>query len=290
MVVKKAILAILVFALELSVAAMAVAADPKSMLPDQVKSSGALRIGSQQTYPPIEFRDSATNAMKGVSVELLTEVASRLGLKLEWVQSDYGALITGAKAGRFDLASGGISDQLEREKDMDFVNYLITGTGILCKKDVAENFKTLADFSGKKVAFTLGAKKIEAAVDEASDELVKAGKKPIEKITLPNPSDAKMQLDLGRVDGYLNETVTLAYLMTQQPDTYRMVQDGNYILAPLVTSWGFVKGNDSLRDAVQAVLQGMVDDGAYGKILKAWDVDGGALEEITINKPWDLRK
>lgn len=268
----------------------ALAASYKDLVPQEIKSSGILRIGSQQTYPPIEFRDPQTKEMVGLSVELLTEVANRLDLKIEWIQSDYGALITGAKASRFDIASGGISDQPEREKELDFVNYMLVGTGILCLNDEAPKYHTISDFSGKKVAFTLGSKKIEAAVKEASDALVADGKPAIGMITLPNPSDAKMQLDLKRVDGYLNETCTLAYLMKQDPGKYRMVEDGNYLLTPLVTSWGFTKENTGLRDAVQQVLQEMLNDGTYEKIMSAWDLKGGMLPEITINMPWDKRQ
>jgi len=261
-----------------------------TLVPKAVRDRGVLRIGSQQTYPPIEFRDPVSNDMVGVSTELLTEVAKRLGLKLQWVQSDYGALITGAKADRFDIASGGISDQPERQKELDFVNYLLTGTGILTLVNAAGQYKTIEDFSGKNVAFTLGAKKIEAVVKEASDKLVAAGKPPIGMVTLPSSSDAKMQLDLKRVDGYLNETCTLAYFMSRNPGAYAMVQDGKYVLTPLITSWGFTKQNTGLRDAVQATLQGMLKDGTYMNLLKKWDLAGGALPEITINMPWDYRK
>jgi polar amino acid transport system substrate-binding protein len=264
--------------------------DATTLLPDSIKKSGVLRVGSQQTYPPIEFRDPTSKEMTGLSTDLLTEVAKRLGLKLQWVQSDYGALITGAKADRFDLASGGISDQPERQKELDFVNYLLTGTGILAPAGEAGKYKTIEDFSGKKVAFTLGAKKIEAAVDEANQKLAKAGKPLIEKVTLPSSSDAKMQLDLKRVHGYLNETCTLAYFMAQNPGAYAMVQDGNYILTPLITSWGFTKQNTGIRDAVRLTLRRMLKDGTYKKILDKWDLAGGALPEITINLPWDYRQ
>lgn len=261
-----------------------------ALLPKAVTDRGVLRVGSQQTYPPIEFRDPVSKEMVGVSTELLTEVAKRLGLKVQWVQSDYGALITGAKADRFDIASGGISDQPERQKELDFVNYLLTGTGILTLVNVVGQYKTIEDFSGKKVAFTLGAKKIEAVVVGASDKLVAAGKPPIGMVTLPSSSDAKMQLDLNRVDGYLNETCTLAYFMAQNPGKYAMVQEGKYVLTPLITSWGFTKQNTGLRDAVQATMKGMLKDGAYLKILEKWDLAGGKLPEITINMPWDYRK
>ena len=99
-----------------------------------------------------------------------------------------------------------------------------------------------------------------------------------------------MQLDLKRVDGYLNETCTLAYLMKQNPGKYEMVQKGNYVMTPLITSWGFTKTNIGLRDAVKVTLQGMLNDGTYRKIMEKWDLAGGILPEITVNVPWDLRK
>lgn len=278
------------FAFSVAIPMAASAADPASLVPKSIRESGVLKIGSQQTYPPIEFRDPATNKMTGLSTDLLTEVAKRLGLKLEWIQSDYGALITGAMASRFDIASGGISDQPKREEKLDFVNYLKVGTGILVHADVIDQYKSIEDFGGKKVAFTLGAKKIEAAVDEGSEKAVAMGRPPIGKVMLPNSSDAKMQLDLKRVEGYLNETPTLAYLMKQKPGQFAMVGNGDYILAPLITSWGFTKKNTKLRDAVQAVMTGMLKDGTYKKIMTKWELAGGMLPEITINVPWDARK
>ena len=278
------------FAFSITLPMAASAADPASLVPDSIRKSGVLKIGSQQTYPPIEFRDPTSKEMTGLSTELLTEVAKRLGLKLEWIQSDYGALITGAMASRFDLASGGISDQPDREKKLDFVNYLKVGTAILTHADEVDQYKSIEDFAGKKVAFTLGAKKIEAAVKEGSDAAVAKGKPPIGMVMLPNSSDAKMQLDLKRVEGYLNETPTLAYLMKQKPGQFAMVGNGDYILAPLITSWGFTKENSKLRDAVQAVMTEMLKDGTYKKIMTNWELAGGMLPEITINVPWDARK
>ncbi len=258
-------------------------------LPERVRNSGVLRVGSQQTYPPIEFREPRTKAVQGVSAELLAEIARRLGLRLEWVQSDYGALITGARAGRFDVVSGGISDQPERQKELDFVNYMRTGTGILCLAERAGEFHTIADFSGKKVAFTLGAKRVETAVAEASAALRAAGAPPIESVMLPNTLDAKMQLDIRRVDGYLNETPTLAYMMRQNPGKYALVQDGAYILTHLATSWGFAKSDDVLRDAVRRTAQEMLEDGTYAAIMTKWNLAGSMLPAITINQPMEGR-
>ena len=285
---KKFFLASLIALLCACVFSPAHADDPRSLLPEQVKKTRVLRVGSQQTYPPIEYRDHKTGRVVGLSAELLEEIAKRLGLKLEWVQCDYGALITGAKAGRFDLVSGGISDQIERERELDFVNYMASGTAILIERKRVPEFWFLEDFSGHKVAFTFGAKIIESVVRDASDKLVAQGKPPIEMVMLPNTADAKMQLDLGRVDGYLNETFTLVHMMKQTPGRYTMVRYGYYTLTNLATSWGFTKKDTGLRDAVQTVAQRMMDDGTFAEIARKWDLEAGMLPQITINTPLEM--
>lgn len=246
-------------------------------------SPTVLRIGSQLTYPPIEFRDANSTKVRGVSAELLSEVARRLGMSIEWVQSDYSALITGLMAGRFDIASGGISDQPERRKIIDFINYMKVGTGILVRNEDRKELTRLEDFSGRKVSLSLGATRIQTLINETSETLRKEGKEPITIVALPNTSEAIMQLNLHRVDGYLNETPMLAYLIQQVPGKYAILGDGRYILTPLLTSWGFRKENDHLRDRVKATLDGMFRDGTYLKILHKWNLSEGSLLALAIN-------
>ncbi|MFT4194592.1 transporter substrate-binding domain-containing protein, partial [Ottowia sp.] len=101
-----------------------VPADVLAMIPAEIKARGALRVGSQQTFPPVEFREPGKTEVTGASRDLLTEMAQRLGLKIEYVQAEYAALIPGLEADRFDMASGGISDTEEREQKLDFINYM----------------------------------------------------------------------------------------------------------------------------------------------------------------------
>src|SRR5580765_7789886 len=106
-------------------------ADVLNAIPADVRARGTLRVGSQQTFPPVEFREPGKSEVIGVSSELLAEVSKRLGLKLEYIQGEYASLISGVEADRFDIASGGISDTEEREQKLDFVNYMMSGGSIL---------------------------------------------------------------------------------------------------------------------------------------------------------------
>ena len=263
-------------------------ADVIAAIPAEIKTRGTIRVGSQQTFPPVEFREPGKTEVVGVSRDLLDEVAKRLGLKIEYIQGEYAALIPGVEADRFDIASGGISDTQEREQKLDFVNYMVSGGSLLTLSTNTDKLATIDDFCGKSVATMLGSRTIMGAVEAASERCTKAGKQPIRAEQLPSAPDARMQVDLKRVDAYIGDLPALAYIRTQFPGKYNIVGNG-YILTPYITSWGYAKNRTGLRDAMQKALQGMLDDGTYKQILDKWGMSGGALPKITINLPSSKR-
>ncbi|MCE3271249.1 MAG: transporter substrate-binding protein [Ramlibacter sp.] len=263
--------------------------DVLNAIPADVKARGVLRVGSQQTFPPVEFREPNKPEVTGASADLLAEVARRLNLRLEYIQSEYAGLISGVEANRFDVASGGISDTEEREEKLDFVNYMQSGGSIMVLSANNDKLTTIDDFCGKSIATMLGGRVIMTAVEAASERCTKSGKQPIRAEQLPSAPDSRMQLDLKRVDGYIGDFPALVYMGAQFPGRYKIV-GGNYILTPYITSWGFGKNRAGLRDAVQKATQAMVDDGTYKRIMDKWGLGGGALQTISVNLPASKRK
>ncbi|WP_114217261.1 ABC transporter substrate-binding protein [Ochrobactrum sp. 3-3] len=274
--------------LTLMASGQAFAQDAASLVPQEIRDRGMLTVGSQQTFPPIEFREPGSQEVSGASADLLREIAKRLNLKMQFVQAEYSALIPGIEAKRFDMASGGISDTEEREQKLDFVNYMMSGGSMLVRAEDESKYKTIADFCGKKLATLLGSRVIMAKVEEASATCQKTGAAPIVAEQLPSAPDARMQLDLKRVDAYLGDFPALVYMGSQFPGKYAIV-GGNYILTPYITSWGFAKNQSGLHDAVKKATEEMLADGTYRSIMEKWGVGGGVLPEITINLPASKR-
>ncbi|MBM3095217.1 transporter substrate-binding domain-containing protein [Ensifer sp. T173] len=279
---------VLAAAMTAVVAGAAQAGAGAKLVPEAVRQAGKITVGSQQTFPPIEFREPGASEVTGASSDLLHEIAKRLELKLEYVQAEYAALIPGIEAKRFDVASGGISDTEEREQKLDFVNYMLSGGSAMVRTEDADKYKTIADFCGKSVATLLGSRVIMAKVEEASAACTAKGEAEIRAEQLPSAPDARMQLDLKRVDAYLGDFPALVYMSGQFPGKYSIV-GGNYMLTPYITSWGFSKDNTGLRDAVKLTLQEMLADGGYKSIMDKWGVGGALLPEITVNLPASKR-
>ena len=268
--------------------AAAQTSDAAQMVPQEIRDRGTLTVGSQQTFPPVEFKKPDETTVSGASASLLREIAKRLGLELEYIHGEYASLIPGLESQRFDMASGGISDTEEREQKVDFVNYMMSGGSVLVRAADNDKYKTIADFCGGTVAMLLGSNTIMAALEKANAACEAAGKETFTIEQLPSAPDARAQLDLGRVDGYLGDFPALVYFVSNAPGSYAVV-GGNYILTPYITSWAFSKDQTDLRDAVQKVTQEMLEDGTYVKLLGEWGLEGGALPEITINLPASKR-
>jgi len=260
----------------------------QDLLPARYKTAGYVTVGSQQTVPPIEFRDPATLELIGAGVDLIREAGKRLGIEVRYAQAEYSALIPGVEARRFNIASGAISDTQEREEKLDFINYMSVGASILVNAEDNAKYKTLTDFCGKTMATLLGSRVIMGEVEKVSNQCVAQGKGAIRVEQLPAAPDARQQLDLRRVDGYLGDFPALVYMRRQIPGKYEIV-GGNYLVIRYITSYGFAKNERDLLDAFKAALDDIKADGTYDAILQRWDLTGAALPELTVNLPASKR-
>lgn len=264
--------------------ATAAAAAARPPLPASLVSSGVLRVGSQQTYVPAEFRDEGSADLKGFTVDLVTEVAKRLGLKVQYVQADYSALIPGLQADRFDIGSGGMSPNPDRLAAVDMVGYFQSGaTFIIRKSDAGKGYQTAQDFcGGKKVGALQGSTTLEAAIKLENEKCVAAGKAPIDLQFFPTTPNGLQQVDLGRIDAYLPDYAQTLYIIKQTPDKYSTI-GSNYYLVKYPIVWTVLKTNTQLREALSTTLAGLMSDGTYKRILDTWGVGSGAIKAPAVN-------
>src|SRR5690554_7186037 len=73
--------------------------EEKTLL-DEIKESGVLKIGTEGTYAPFTFHDDS-GELTGYDVEVITEVAKRLGVEPEFHETQWDAMFAGLDAERF---------------------------------------------------------------------------------------------------------------------------------------------------------------------------------------------
>jgi len=86
----------------LAVSVLAAPASAQSALQD-ILSNGVLKVGTTGDWNPMSVRDPATNSYKGYDVDVMTELATDLGVELEFVPTDWKTLVNGVVAGNYHM-------------------------------------------------------------------------------------------------------------------------------------------------------------------------------------------
>ncbi len=137
---------------------------------DKIKESGSVRIGYANETP---FAYTALDgSVTGESPEIVRKVFERMGIeKIEPVLTEWGSLIPGLRAGRFDLIAAGMYITPERCKQVIFTDpqYQLPDT-LLVRAGNPKNLHSYEDIakSGAKLAIMAGTVNLAYARDGAS--------------------------------------------------------------------------------------------------------------------------
>ena len=82
--------------------ALAGAAQAQSAL-NEILSAGVLKVGTTGDWNPMSVRDPATNSYKGFDIDIMNELATDLGVEVEFVPTDWKTLVNGVVAGQYHI-------------------------------------------------------------------------------------------------------------------------------------------------------------------------------------------
>jgi len=136
---------------------LAASANAQSAL-NEILDSGTLKVGTTGDWNPMSVRDPATNSYKGFDIDVMTELANDLGVKVEFVPTDWKTLVNGVVAGNYHM-TGSASISPPRMKVAGFSeSYLSVEILPFTTKDKADKFSGWDSINKAevKVATTLG--------------------------------------------------------------------------------------------------------------------------------------
>ena len=246
-----------------------------ALLPDDIAKAGKLVVGMDPNYAPNEYKDDAGNPI-GWEVDLGNAMAAKLGLTMDYRSSGFDKIIPSITGGTYDIGLSSFTDNAERQKSVDFVNYY--EAGIQWAQPIGGSVDP-NNACGLTVA-------VQATTYEETDELpakseacVTAGNKPINILKFETQDEATNALALGRADAMSADSPITFSAISKVSDKIEAAGK-TFEVAP----YGIALAKDSgLAEAIQAALQSMIDDGTYQSILKDWGVEDGAVDTITIN-------
>ncbi|WP_315704001.1 MULTISPECIES: transporter substrate-binding domain-containing protein [unclassified Bradyrhizobium] len=90
-------------------------AEPASRL-DEIIQRGTLRVGMTGDYRPFTYLDKTTGQFTGFDVDMADALGKALGVKVEFVPTAWPQMMKDFEADKFDIAMGGVSITLDRQK------------------------------------------------------------------------------------------------------------------------------------------------------------------------------
>ena len=229
---------------------------------DKVLAEGKITNVCEPYFAPYEFIDntkSGQEQFRGADMELARYIAKELGVELEIVPLEWSAVLTGVGAGKYDMAVAGMAYTPERAETMAMSKVYKPGgdQGLLVPADKVDEYTSLADFAGKRVGFQSGTVQEQNVLTQLPDS---------EPVTFDIIQNAVLALDSGKVDAVSVSVPNGEMFVSTNPKLavssvlFDNSMNGNVI--------GFPKGETELVDAVNKIIDQVLEQGLYDQWLE----------------------
>lgn len=219
---------------------------------------GKLHMSTNAAFPPYEMTTDA-GGFEGIDVEVAAAIAEKLGLELVVDDMSFDAALTAVQMGQSDIAMAGITVTEDRLEVMDFSDSYATGIQVIIVKE-GSPIQSVDDLSN---ASMIGCQKATTGYIYCSDTPENGGYGEDHVTAYETGALAVMDLVNGRVDAVVIDNEPAKAYVAENPgleilDTEFAVED--YAI-------GFAKGNDALKDAVNAAMAELKADGTFQDIV-----------------------
>lgn len=225
---------------------------------EQVKKNGKIVIGLDDAYPPMEFRNEK-NELVGFDIDLANEIGKKLGVKAEFIPTEWNGILLALQSKKFDMIISGLSITDERKKSIGFSEPYVMGGQVIAVKSGNDTIKTLADLKGKIVGCQMGSTGQEAAEKNLKEikELKKYG-----KIT-----EAFSELAIGRVDAVIMDAQVGGYYISKKPGEFVVLDE---MVSEEPMGIGFRQEDKALNTEIQKIIEELKADGTLSKLSVQW--------------------
>lgn len=220
----------------------------------ETNTPGEMRVAYRTDDKPVSFLQDGKPT--GFLIEMVNEIARRMGLQVTYVSTTFAAMLPGVKNHQLDTAAFGVLVTPEREAVVNFTT--ATGYGqarLVSRKNAPMQAVEQAD--GKTIAVTTGSALIPLLKKVAPTVTIKE---------FPNIASSTNALIASQVDGLFTGIATASHLVEQHPElaVTQTVESGRNALP-------VAKDRPKLLAAMNTAIAGMMHDGTYAKLFAKWN-------------------
>ena len=177
---------------------------------NDILNDGVLKVGTTGDWNPMTMKDPATNTYLGYDIDVMTQLATDLGVEVEFVATDWKTLVSGVTAGKYHM-TGSASISPSRAKAAGYSNsYFSLATVPLIRASDSEKFMDWPDLDKPEVtvAATLGTtqeKQVKEFFPNAEHKIVEAPARDFQEVLG------------GRADAHITSNVEAYKLVEKYP-------------------------------------------------------------------------
>ena len=233
-------------------------------------------VGFDAEFPPYGFLDEATGEYVGFDLDLAAEVCARNGWELVKQPIDWDAKDMELSSGAIDCIWNGFTMNGREDQYTWTVPYVDNSQVFVVASDAG--IASMADLAGKNVGVQKDSSALAALEDEANADLAASF------ASLTQYADYNtgfMDLEAGAIDALALDIGVAKFQVSSREDGAYVILDDALALEQYAV--GFLKGNDALKDQVEATLMEMVEDGTFTKIAENY-ADYGLVDSVCLGK------
>ncbi len=227
-----------------------------SKLPDL--GGKTITVAVENAYPPFNKIDEATGQGVGWDYDTVSEICKRINCVPEFKQAAWDGIFPAMQAGEYDMLADGVTITEERAKIVDFsIPYVTIGQVLLVRADETASVEEIKADPKRLVGTQLG----------TTNEIVAKKNFPAERVKSFEDFGAAVLALLSKdIDGVVVDNVSALGFMNENPDKLKVA---GQLTSDEQLGFVFPPGSE-LKNAVNAALQSMIDDGTLESLNKKW--------------------
>lgn len=229
---------------------------------DTILQRGYILVGTTGDYKPFSYLNPTTGEYEGHDIDAAKKLAADLGVEVRFVKTTWPTLMSDLLEDKFDIAMGGITRTLERQKKANLSHpYLKFGKSPLIRTADKDKFKTLADIDQPNV-------KIGVNPGGTNEKYVKANIKNAQVIVVQNNLEIPGMVADGRVDVMITDSIEAIRYAKEDQRLYAASRDKPFTKNQM--GYLMQRGDQIFADWIDFWMEEMMLKGEFDTLYKKW--------------------
>jgi polar amino acid transport system substrate-binding protein len=235
---------------------------------EAVQQAGKIVVGTSADYEPWEYKDEEDEFV-GIDMEIMREIASRMGVEVEFQDLGFDTLVAAVQEGKIDAAIAAMASTDERKEKVDFSTVYYAGDNvILTTADSGIAF----DDPIKAGDYKIGTQSGTIMYYWVEDNLITPGLMDSEDLFLYERNEqVALDLQAGRIDlGIMDLEPGKQFMADAQ---FGFVEVWRGPMDPNGQAIATMKGESALLAEINKHLEAMLEEGFVENLLNQYDVE-----------------